>query len=702
MNFLAPGAFLLGLLLPVIIALYLLKLKRVEREVPSTYLWRKMVRDVEANAPWQRLRPNLLMILQLLFLAALILALTRPFTWADGAGGQAAIFILDTSASMSATDVAPSRIESAKQRAVQLVDDLPDSARVTVIEAGREARVLLSSSTDRRQAHLAIQEIRPGTGGSDLGVALELASAIAARQPGTEIVVLSDGRVELPNRLALKGTLRYIPFGLSGENQAVSLLSLETSPGSGTLTAFAQVSNYGQKAATRRLNLLADGQLINVFDVADIPPGGQKNVIAEGLPAETRIVEAQLTAPSAGQDVLPLDDSAQAVRPDTQPVPVTLVTQGNRFIKTALSLLPGIVLTEQDVSIPAENAGSHPTPANNGGTSGSGTATPQPTPTSEPASQPETGAPALTIYDNTIPDVLPAAGSLLFIAPPKSTAFFTTTGLVNSPTARTIDPGDPLLQNVSLDQVSILDAVAIPLPDWATPVVAGDLAAANGEARQNVPLVFRGEVNGQRIVVVAFDLRHSDLPLQVAFPLLWSNLVDWLAPGARSPIPTQVAPGESLTFNAPEGAQSPNGGASANGSSTATITKPDGSNVPLQAENGNFIITDTTELGIYQVNFQAVSGNAPRSAAFAVNLFSPQESNLKPAANLPGLETQPGQAGAVSQRAMREWWRPLALLALGLLMGEWLVYQRAALVRLRDMVLRRKPQVIQAGGRAKR
>jgi Ca-activated chloride channel homolog len=58
MNFLAPGAFFLGLLLPVIVALYLLKLRRVEREVPSTYLWRRMVRDVEANAPWQRCAPT--------------------------------------------------------------------------------------------------------------------------------------------------------------------------------------------------------------------------------------------------------------------------------------------------------------------------------------------------------------------------------------------------------------------------------------------------------------------------------------------------------------------------------------------------------------------------------------------------------------------------------------------------------------------
>jgi Ca-activated chloride channel homolog len=688
---LAPGAFFLGLLLPVIIAFYLLKLKRIEQEVPSTYLWRKMVRDVEANAPWQRLRPNLLMILQLLFLAVLILALARPFNWTEGSGGQAAIYILDTSASMSATDVAPNRLESAKQRAIQLVDDLPDSARVTVIDAGREARVLISSSLDRRQAHLAVQEIRPGTGGSDLGVALELASAIAARQPGTEIVVLSDGRVELPKHLAIKGALRYIPFGLTGsaagDNQAISLLTLESSPGSGSLTAFAQVTNYGEKNASRRLNLLADGQLINAFDLADIPAGGgQKTAIAEGLPAETKIVEVQLT----GQDALALDDHAVAVRPDTQPVPVTLVTTGNRFIKTALSLLPGIVLTEQETAAPAspETAA---TPAS------------QPTPTLQPS--PTAGASgsdqaALFIYDNTVPDVLPASGSLLFIAPPKSTDFFTTTGLVDQPAARAIDPADPLLQNVSFSEISILDAVQIPLPDWATPVVSGDLPSG-----ENTPLIFRGEVNGRRIAVLAFDLRHSDLPLQVAFPLLWSNLVDWLAPGARSPIPTQVAPGENLSFSAPASAQSTNGTENngTNDTPAATVTRPDGSTVPLQPENGRFLFADTSQLGVYQVNFSGPSGSAHlRTASFAVNLFSPQESTLKPADNLPGLESQSAQTGTVPQKAMREWWRPLALLALGLLTGEWLVYQRAALARLRDLLLRRRMLTTRTPLRSKR
>ena len=460
MNFLAPGAFFLGLLLPAIVALYLLKLRRIEREVPSTYLWRRMVRDVEANAPWQKLKPNLLMILQLLFLAAMMFALARPFTWAEGAGGEAAILILDTSASMAATDVAPSRIESAKQRARQLVDDLPDQARVTVIEAGREARVLLSSGLDRRQAHLAIEQIRAGTGGSDMAVALELASAIAARLPGTEILVLSDGKVELPERMALKGLLRYIPFGLSGENQAVSLLTLEPAPGGASLTAFAQISNYGDQTATRRLSLYADGLLVNAYDIEAIPAGQQHSIIAEGLPAETHLVEAVLD----GQDALALDDRAVAAPPSTRPVPVTLVTQGNRFLETALALLPGISLTVQKEEAPAAG----PTPTVEPG---------QPTPTISPtveSSEDLTGEPpALVIYDNTLPETIPSGPSLLFIAPLRSTEYFNVTGLAEMPTPRAVDTADPLITSVSFEEVSIFDAARISLPDWATPVVSG-------------------------------------------------------------------------------------------------------------------------------------------------------------------------------------------------------------------------------------
>ncbi|MCJ7529909.1 MAG: BatA domain-containing protein, partial [Anaerolineales bacterium] len=107
MNFFTPAAFALAALIPVIIAMYLLKLRRKVQVVSSIYLWRRMVRDLEANAPWQRLRRNLLLILELLFLTMVILALARPFAWGEGSSYQALILILDNSASMAAIDVTP-------------------------------------------------------------------------------------------------------------------------------------------------------------------------------------------------------------------------------------------------------------------------------------------------------------------------------------------------------------------------------------------------------------------------------------------------------------------------------------------------------------------------------------------------------------------------------------------------------------------
>jgi hypothetical protein len=103
MSLLAPLALLAAAVVgPLIVAMYLLKLRREERTVSSTFLWQRMVRDVEANAPWQKLRRSLLLLLQLLLMLLLVFALARPFFAAQGISGRNLIIILDHSASMGA------------------------------------------------------------------------------------------------------------------------------------------------------------------------------------------------------------------------------------------------------------------------------------------------------------------------------------------------------------------------------------------------------------------------------------------------------------------------------------------------------------------------------------------------------------------------------------------------------------------------
>src|SRR3954451_7574430 len=177
MSILAPWALLLSLLAPVIVAMYLLKLRREEQTVSSTFLWRRMVRDVEANAPWQKLRRNLLLLLQILLLLALIFALARPYIFTTGITGPNLILIVDRSASMAATDAGGTRLDAAKNEALRLVDQLPDTGRATVIAFGGTMEVPASASSDRRELRAAINgiQLRNG-GGSDLSQALSLAS----------------------------------------------------------------------------------------------------------------------------------------------------------------------------------------------------------------------------------------------------------------------------------------------------------------------------------------------------------------------------------------------------------------------------------------------------------------------------------------------------------------------------------------------
>src|SRR5918911_1171376 len=88
----------------IIIFFYLLKLKRQRRVVPSVLLWRRALEEIEANAPFKKLRRSLLLLLQLAALAALVLALARPLVQMRSLASGSPVIIIDSTASMSALD----------------------------------------------------------------------------------------------------------------------------------------------------------------------------------------------------------------------------------------------------------------------------------------------------------------------------------------------------------------------------------------------------------------------------------------------------------------------------------------------------------------------------------------------------------------------------------------------------------------------
>src|ERR1700752_1449022 len=172
MPFTTPLALLGLLFVPLVVAMYLLKLRRRETIVPSTLLWQRLAADVEANAPWQKLRRSLLFLLQLLLVVILALLAARPFLERPAGLPRDLVLIVDTSASMSATDVAPDRLGAAREAGKEALKELPAGGKVSAIEAGRTARIAVTGTSDIGRVRQAIDGIKPTVSRGDLGDAL--------------------------------------------------------------------------------------------------------------------------------------------------------------------------------------------------------------------------------------------------------------------------------------------------------------------------------------------------------------------------------------------------------------------------------------------------------------------------------------------------------------------------------------------------
>ena len=166
-----------AIVIPALLFLYFLKLRRKEMPVSSTFLWKKAIQDLQVNAPFQKLRRNLLLLLQLLLLLALLLALARPVANYKPGPGKQTVILIDRSASMNAKDVdGHSRLNEAKRRAKELVSSMKRESSAMVIAFDDTAETMHAFSIDQASLIAAIDRIH----GTDRKTRLKLAYQLAA------------------------------------------------------------------------------------------------------------------------------------------------------------------------------------------------------------------------------------------------------------------------------------------------------------------------------------------------------------------------------------------------------------------------------------------------------------------------------------------------------------------------------------------
>jgi hypothetical protein len=611
MSFLTPLAFLFGLLALPIIVLYMLKMRRREVQVPSILLWQRLLRDREANAPWQKLKRNLLLILQLLLLAALMFALVRPFIEVPAVARGSVIVLLDASASMQATDVSPSRFDVARAAVGQLIDGLGSDDDMTLILVGQQPEVLAANTRDAAVLRGALAGARPEQGPADWEAAFALARGAARAATVTQImtVIVSDGGLPDAGLPGLPGDVRYIPIGVDSANLAVEALALRATEGGPQL--YARVANLGPNDATATLSLLVGDALLRAETVS-AAPGAAVDVVVSGLPEEAAVYRAVLTGPNGDRpDAFALDDQAWAVFQPPSAGRVLVFTSGNVFLEQILTAIPGLQPFRAAPSAPLPNERFD-----------------------------------LYVTDSLTTEIAPAGADLLIINPITST-LFEVGGVFTNTALRSVAQTDPLARYLDWREVNVREARQVVAPPWARVLVQAE----------GGPLVFAGEVGGRRVAVITFRLQDSDLPLKLDFPVLMSNLLEYLAPAQPFSAPDGLRPGETLLIRA-------------GGREDVAVIDPGGTVYAAQATEAGVVFADTHRLGVY-----TVGGQDRELGRFAVNLFVATESRIAPRPTLTIGATQI-TAGDANEVGQLEIWPWLALLAFIVLVIEWYVYQR--------------------------
>jgi hypothetical protein len=488
MQFLFPaGAWTLTGLLAVL-ALYILRKEYRELNVSSTYLWRRTLEDQTASRPFQKLKSNILMFLQLAAVLLLALSLMRPLLHGTQAGGET-VMIFDVSMSMQAEKDGQSRLNQAVSEAGRVVEGMGAGDRLTILTAGKKVTHLLSRSTDRQEALKALNGITAENGDADMDGALSLAKAMEREIENLNIIVFSDSA-----KPQGEDVIRYVAVGEGVENCAI--LSLTASPMEDGMAALARIENYGgEKSVTVRC--YADGQLCDAR-TAQLAAGATQSVHLN-VPENTVYIRAEI----AEKDGLPLDNQRHFVMREQSQKKIALIGQDNIFLEKAL-------LQRGDVELIRT--------------------TKEDAPTLQDCS--------LYVYDGVLPGSLPENGSLLILQPDAQILGIT------PGTKKTSEYTLSLANNTLAGQFSEhVSLQGVALKQYA-PLTGGQPVLLSG----GDTLISAGEENGVRFMVIGFDLHESNWVLKFDFPIFIMHTLNYLMPDVLSGT-QDVLCGDVITFS---------------------------------------------------------------------------------------------------------------------------------------------------------
>ena len=566
MTFVSPLAFLwLALAVPLLL-LYFLKVKRQPRRVSSVLLWSPALRDQQASALFQRLQWDPLLWLQILALLLLVAALARPTVTLQGKGEDRLILVLDTKASMKATDVGGgTRFREAQRRAALFIDEAGRGAEIMVIEAGVQPVIRTAFTRDRDLARRGVYDLEARDQPNRLREALRTAlTLVPGVDPRVRIQVLTDGAFdpalvrEFPDP-----RIGWVPVGGGSRNVGITQFAVRKSYyGIYDYQAFLSVVNFSDERMVFPLTLSIDGRTISEQSIT-LDPQVKRNVV---IPFSLQ-TGGTVRVEAGVDDDLADDNVVQAIIPEPRKLRVLLVSPGNLFLEKALRTDPQVVL---ETKTPPEYTG---------GMAGND----------------------VVVLDSTSPARI-GAGRFVLVNSTPGDVPIESLGTMEQPLVLDWARNHPIMRFVDLSRVGVEEALRV------RPLAAGKtvLESVGG------PLIFLLEEAQRKAVWVGFDLFKTDLPLRVAFPLILSNSLRWLYPVGLEGADLMVPAGSPFLLTVEHGIQE------------ATVRDPDGRTRTAEITRGALSFAQTDAVGVYTLSI------GKREVRFAANLLDAAESNIRP------------------------------------------------------------------------
>ena len=453
---------ILLILVPLVIALYILKRKYKEKEVSSLLLWQEVYKNTHASTPWEKLRKNIMLPLQLIIILLIILALMKLHLNIGGSTYKNVIVVMDTTGSMAMNYKGKSRLENGKELIKDYISSSSDDTRAYIISYDGNENLLLNDSSDKSTIYNTIDNIKQSYSTGDVSSAMSFVKAIKnGIGEESEVIVVTDKEVSFGE---VKG--KVIAVGNEGENASIDNIAHKYSDGN--LKVIATVTNRGVNDYSGDFTLYSDDNMVEVKNVE--LGSGEKVVLNFNLENYNgTLLKGELSK----KDDLEEDNVFYDVVRDTENKKILLVTEENIFLEKSFSALQNIELFK----------------------------------TNDFSNISDDDKYDLYIFDNVTPDRLPTTGNILFVNP-KSNEFFNVIKGGEIKEAKVVE--GQVSKYINDLQFTLAEFNGIEVPYYGKVFLEVEDTAVG----------FYGEKDNRGIAALSFDIHNSDVALKKQFPIL--------------------------------------------------------------------------------------------------------------------------------------------------------------------------------------